>query len=93
MDPLAVVKPLLHQFDDVRDGLRRFVRVGFKCKRAFGGFNDDDWSRDLSLGGPEKTAEHAEDAEDEENNPHRFDGSLTPIRGHCSRITHAPHRG
>jgi hypothetical protein len=65
MDPLPVVKPLLHQFDDVRDGFRRFFRIGLKRKRAFGRFDDDHRTGSLSSRSLAKseTAEYAESAD------------------------------
>jgi len=48
MDPLPIVKPLLHQFDNVRHGFRRFFRIGLERKRPLAGFDDDHWTGNLS---------------------------------------------
>jgi hypothetical protein len=42
MHALPVVKVLVHQVENVGDGLRRLVRIGFKLERPLLRFDDDD---------------------------------------------------
>src|SRR5258708_3300982 len=106
MDALPIVKTLLDEPYDVRHGLRRLIRIRFKCERALRGFEDNHWNRlrrpRCQLRGIKRRACEGECQGEGRSTIHavapaavagRRDTFVTPMRRHMSVSTHSEHRG
>src|SRR5215471_4950671 len=96
MKPLAIVKALPHELEDVGDGFRRFARIRLEREGSFCRFDDDHGTGVLRVRehGP---AREGRRHQNERQNPPPADHEravlTTPSRGHHLLITQAPHLG